>query len=442
MTRKAAFRSNSTVRNHARPRDPIIATNEAIEERLTALISPTVFSLGSNVGGYNIRERVLRLPVMVALLLTMVWRRVESVRSLAGLLEREKVLWANPVRVTQQALHKRLRAFPAALFSDLFAKLVPIFQARAAVRSRPLPDVVQRATKHFSGILAADGTTLEELFKKTDALRETSGTVLGGRLLALLDVVSKQPLAILRQVKSTGSDHWFQAGMLPYLRANVLLLLDAGFYDFSFFAELTQKGVFFIVRGKKNLAGTIVQTFQKGPIVSDRIMEIGAHSKPKMLQRVRVVDVWVGGALHRYLTNVLDPAVLSTQDVVDLYARRWRVEEAFLQAKRLLNLSYLWTGDENGLLLQIWATWLMYAVLIDLCDAIAEELDLPLDRISIEMVYRSLYFFCGAFERREATDVVTYLAAPAQLRLGIVKPIRKNRIKPPLANPPELAQIA
>jgi len=62
-----------------------------------------------------------------------------------------------------------------------------------------------------------------------------------------------------------------------------------------------------------------------------------------------------------------------------------------LTVKRLLNLAYLWTGAENGILLQVWATWLFFALLVDLGDAVAEELMLPFDRISLEMVFRGLY---------------------------------------------------
>ncbi len=40
-------------------------------------------------------------------------------------------------------------------------------------------------------------------------------------------------------------------------------------------------------------------------------------------------------------------------------------EDAFNIVKRLLGLSYLWTGSINGIKLQIWATWLFYAVLVD-----------------------------------------------------------------------------
>jgi hypothetical protein len=84
----------------------------------------------------------------------------------------------------------------------------------------------------------------------------------------------------------------------------------------------------------------------------------------------------------------------------------------------LLGLAYLWTGAANGIQLQVWATWLLYAVLVDIADAVAEHCGLPLERISLEMVYRGLYFFVGAYQRGEATDPVTYLAT--QTDLGIV----------------------
>jgi hypothetical protein len=60
--------------------------------------------------------------------------------------------------------------------------------------------------------------------------------------------------------------------------------------------------------------------------------------------------------------------------------------------KRLLGLS-LWTGSINGVRLQVWATWLFYAVLVDLGDAVADELSLPFDRISLEMIIRLFVSF-------------------------------------------------
>ena len=50
----------------------------------------------------------------------------------------------------------------------------------------------------------------------------------------------------------------------------------------------------------------------------------------------------------------------------------------------------MWTGSINGMKLQVWATWLFYAVLVDLADAVSDELSLPFDRISLEMIIEDL----------------------------------------------------
>jgi hypothetical protein len=125
------------------------------------------------------------------------------------------------------------------------------------------------------------------------------------------------------------------------------------------------------------------------------------------------------------VTSVLDPNVLPPFVVADLYQRRWRIEDAFNTAKRLLNLGYLWTGSLNGIQLQIWATWLFYVVLVDLGDAVADAMNLPFERISLEMLHRGFYHFIQAFNKGQASDPIAYFAAPENQDLGIVKILRK-----------------
>jgi hypothetical protein len=132
-----------------------------------------------------------------------------------------------------------------------------------------------------------------------------------------------------------------------------------------------------------------------------------------------------GKTWYYYLTNVLDPQQLSAQQVCELYRRRWRIEEAFLLTKRLLGLAYLWVGGTNGVQIQIFATWIFYAVLNDLCSQVAVALNQPKERISVEMVFRGLYHFARAFLRGDSTDVVTYLVEHYKL-LDLVKAERKR----------------
>ena len=68
--------------------------------------------------------------------------------------------------------------------------------------------------------------------------------------------------------------------------------------------------------------------------------------------------------------------------------------------------------------------WILYSILVDLTDSVAEVLGQPFVRISIEMVYRGLYYFRQARQRGEAADPVAYLADNARW-LGIIKRRRK-----------------
>jgi len=133
---------------------------------------------------------------------------------------------------------------------------------------------------------------------------------------------------------------------------------------------------------------------------------------------------WQGG-WYRYLTNVVDPRRLSARQVCELYRRRWRIEDAFARTKRLLDLAYVWTGSTKGIQLQIYATLMVYAVLLMVCQQVAQALSAPLERISVEMVFRAFYHYSRAVQRGECEDLVTFLANHAKL-LGLVKRQRKS----------------
>lgn len=439
MTAKAPFRTHNLLRDHARPRTQPQLSVPEFDARLIELLQPATEALVQRYCERGLRERVLTLPVMAAVVLSAIWRQVAGVGTLVELLAREGLLWAAPRRVSQSAVSQRLRSLPAALFAALFASLVPTFQARAAARQRPQPPAVARALGHFERVWVVDGTTLEALFKKVGLLRERSGRALGGTLLAVADLASHQPVHLWHDPDPAANEQRFLARLEAVLEPGTLLLFDLGFCNFGWFDRLTARGCGFLTRARARLAYRVVAVLQASPTVRDRIVHLGSDARDRTAHPVRLVEVRHRGRWHRYLTNVLDPARLSAADVVALYGRRWRIEDAFLVVKRLLGLSYLWTGADNGIELQVWATWLLYAALVDLCDAVAEELRRPLDEISVEMTFRALYFFYRAAARGEATDVVAYLADPRQAGLGILKRRRPKRERERLAHqPPDL----
>ncbi|MEG4067816.1 hypothetical protein QUA42_10735 [Microcoleus sp. Pol11C2] len=129
------------------------------------------------------------------------------------------------------------------------------------------------------------------------------------------------------------------------------------------------------------------------------------------------------------ITSVTDAEQLPPYVVADIYSRRWQIQTAFCLVKRLLGLSYLWTGSSNGIKLQIWATLLFYAVLLDVADAVADELELCTEQISLEMLGGGLYQFNHAYSRATASDPIAYFNTRENHDLMIVKYEHKSRIR-------------
>lgn len=401
-----------------------------IEARLTEVIHPATYAQVAAYQAYGLRTRILTLPVMVALVLSMLWRQIGSVSEAVRVLRAEGLLWVAPLAVSQQAVSQRLRTLPPTLFARVLQEVVPPMQARFAARERPLPPEVVRARRHFAAILALDGSTLDTVLRHVGLLREHPVAPLAGRMAALLDVATRLPHQLWYEEEGRAADQRFWAPALAALRAGTLLLFDRGFLDYATFDELTERHIGFITRPTKNMAIREEQTLRQDASVRDRIVAVGATKDSRCVHPLRLVEVSYRGTWYRYLTNVLDPTVLSAEDVAALYRQRWRIEDAFAVVKRLLGLAYFWVGSANGIQTQVWATWLLYAVLVDLTDEVAAYMGQPFAAISLEMVYRGLYHFTQAFHAGTATDPVAYLAANAPW-LGILKQ-RRPRASPHL----------
>jgi len=267
---------------------------------------------------------------------------------------------------------------------------------------------------------------LDSLLHKVGLLREHQGPLLAGRIAALLDLLSELPRQVWYLPEPQAHDQRFWDNAVAVVPAGALLLFDLGFLNHEHFDDLTTRDIGFLTRAGAKMVYHVEEVLRATLLHRDRLVVVGSPDR-RCRHRLRLIEHWHRGCWYRYLTNVLEPARLPSAMAVALYWQRWRVEDAFLAVKRLLGLAYFWTGAVNGILTQVWATWLLYSVLVDLTDAVAETLVRPFQDLSLEMVYRGLYHFTQAYHRGEATDPVAYLAANAQW-LGLLT--RRRRTSP------------
>ena len=413
-------------RDHARPRTVPAPTTPQMDAHLQLLLYPAVFGLRDRYRGLGYRERILSLPVMVGILLSLVWRQIASVSELQRVLAREPLLWVEPTAISQQALSARLDTLPAELFALLWGELVPALQQRAAQRPAAHAALLAELAPAYEQVWVLDSSRLEAVFKKSGALRGVSPTVLGGTLTTVLDLASHLPIQLWLDERAQTNDRAILDTVLPLVPERTILLLDRGFSRSSFFDALTEAGSVLVSQWSNHWVFDEVQTLQIRATISDQIVQLGKYRSSRCRHPVRRIGRRdAKGGWHYWVTTELDPERLSAEQVIALYAQRWRIEEAFLQCKRLLNLSYLWGSSANAIALQVWATGLLYGVLVALCGEAAMALAVPPERISRERLYRSLYHYAGAVQRGERRGFIAWLADPKQRDLGIVKRQRK-----------------
>lgn len=425
--------SQKSIRDHAKSRSQPNIDNEVIAKQLSDLVKPCVYNQLAYYRELGMRERILSLPLMLAAVLTLVWRQVPSARELNRMLARENLLWAKATKVSQQALSQRLLSFPASMFEKVLRELlVPLNQRWSTRQKRPQALSVAHAKQHFPQMWIVDASTLEALFRKLKSLENSSLGKLGGRICAVIDLETRYPVQTWFEERPYAHETNFIPQLLEFIPAQTLLLLDRGFWNFRFFEQLIKAKSDFITRLKASSQYESVSVLSQSPTHRDQIIRLGKGYQGNPILQLRLVEIRHGESWYRYLSSVLDPNILPPYVVADLYSRRWRIEETFYLLKRLLGLSYLWTGSVNGIKLQLWATWLFYVVLIDLADEVADELALPFESISVEMVFRGIYHFTLAHARGVATNLVAYLTAPENRDLGVVKAPRPRRQQSPL----------
>jgi hypothetical protein len=424
--RKNSFPHTRAIQRDRQKRPSAAPPDEVIEQWLEETIHPAALNQVAYFRRLGLRERTLTLPVMMAFVVSLLWRQLGAVREAVRVLREQGMLWVAPLEeVSFQATLERMNTMPADLFYRTMNEILSQMQGNAQARTRPLPPAVAYVQPHFAQIWSVDGSVLDNLLKKNGLLQEQTKPVLAGKITTIIDIATQVPAHIWYKENAQAHDQTFWEQIMAVLTAGTLLLFDKGLIDYGIFDRLSEMEVGFITRLKSNAAYQVVATLSKTATVHDLIIRLGSN-QTRCQHEMRLVKVLFRGKWYCYLTNVTDTHKLPTECVVALYDQRWRVEDAFNVVKRLLGLAYFYCGSVNAVQIQVWMTWLLYAMLIDLTDQVADGLHKPLKAISMEMVFRGLNHFAHVRLRGDADDPVEYFCRRAK-SLSLIKQKRRKK---------------
>jgi hypothetical protein len=292
------YRSYTDFRNRSQIPLPAV---EDVAQRLLDLRSPSLLAPRQlerhdprqpqrRIG---MRQRLLTLPGIVAILVRVVWRRVPSVAEVQRVLARAGLWWVSPLRVRPQALTTRLDVLPAAVLGQRFAEGWVRLQAQPPPRLPHPRGAPVRA--HFPRLAMVDGSTREALRKQPQVLRQCEGLGLAGQVRVMVEALSHRPVWPQDTADAVAHDQRCAAAILAALPVGGLWVFALGVFSFLWCDDFTDQQKCCGTRMREQTADRPVPVRSQGPDDRDEILQVGQYHAHPCPHRLRLVSVlWQG----------------------------------------------------------------------------------------------------------------------------------------------------
>jgi hypothetical protein len=208
-------------------------------------------------------------------------------------------------------------------------------------------------------LYSIDATTIDlclKLFPWAD-FREAKA---GIKITVKLDHRGKIPcFAVISNAKEHESQ---QLKNIP-LQPGDVIAIDRGFTNYSYFASLCIKKIFFITRMKTNAVFSVVKTNPlpaSGTILSDEVIQLTGYQAKKdcsfSLRRIVSEDP----ETKKQITILTNNLLWAASTIAAVYRDRWQIELFFKAMKQNLKIKRFYGTSRNAVLIQIWIALISY----------------------------------------------------------------------------------
>lgn len=145
-----------------------------------------------------------------------------------------------------------------------------------------------------------------------------------------------------------------------YYHYKEIIALDRAYINYRKFEELTDRGVVYVTKMKKNLTyETLVDCMEMNTDGKMEYREQVVVFRKNDISHIARIITYVDIKKNRQpklislLTNDFD---MSPETIVNIYRRRWQIESLFKQIKQNFPLRYFYGESANAIKVQIWVT--------------------------------------------------------------------------------------
>ena len=240
------------------------------------------------------------------------------------------------------------RTRPVAFFKDLFSEMYTLCATRAP----------SHKFRFKSKLYSMDATTIKlclSLFPWAK-FRKAKG---GIKMHTVLDHDGYLPAFVNVTDAKT---HESRVASSFDFRPGSIVVADRGYCNYTWFRELTDKGIFFVTRLKRNASYRLLERCpvnRKKGVTSDHRIEVSSKKQSLRLRRIGYRDP-ITGKHYDFLTNNFS---FSAKTIADIYKDRWQIELFFKEIKQNLHIKSFVGNSENAVLTQIYSALTVYLLL-------------------------------------------------------------------------------
>ena len=152
-----------------------------------------------------------------------------------------------------------------------------------------------------------------------------------------------------------GKKHDVTVGRTLRFQRGTIVVFDKGYVDYDWWAQMTEAGVYFVTRFKRDLKIEVLAEREvpaHSNVLSDQDIRITPYRKDLTLQ-LRLVTIW-DEEKQEELTFLTNHLKFGPTTIARIYKERWQIELFFKALKQLLRIKTFVGTSANALKIQIW----------------------------------------------------------------------------------------
>ena len=190
-----------------------------------------------------------------------------------------------------------------------------------------------------------------------------------------------------------------------------ILAFDRAYIDYAKFEEMTEAGVTYVTKMKKNLRYETLEDVRymtSEGVMVHRVQQVVFTKQGKggeeLKHRARIIT-YADRKKHKtkVISLLINDMEMSIHDIIEIYRQRWEIELLFKQFKQNFPLRYFYGESANSIKIQIWVTLIANLLLMVLQKRIKRNWSFSnlATMVRIMLIY---YIDCYSFSEHPEKD--------------------------------------